>query len=164
MKRNNNNSEGVDGYQQWSSNAIEAPSRSGPNVIQLPRLENGTTHIWDTGPFHIILNVADTFQKCKNINRSSRWISCFLPSAITVFLLVCLITKCLIFLQVIRVFYIFVNEGSMTNAKVYQGPTMTKRLKSTALEPHLIISEVTNLFVTNYVQTCFQRIKFLRHV
>ena len=76
----------------------------------------------------------------------------------------CLITKCLIFLQVIRVFYIFVNEGSMTNAEVYQGPTMTKRLKSTALEPHLIISEVTNLFVTNYVQTCFQRIKFLRHV
>ena len=76
----------------------------------------------------------------------------------------CLITKCLIFLQVIRVFYIFVDEGSMTNAKVYQGSTITKRLKSTALEPHLIISEVSHMFVTNYVQTCFQWIKLLRHV
>jgi len=52
----------------------------------------------------------------------------------------------------------------MTNAKVYQGSTMTKRLMSTALEPHLTISEVTHMFVTNYVQTCFQRIKLLRHV
>ena len=58
----------------------------------------------------------------------------------------CLITKCLIFLQVIRVFYIFVDEGSMTNAKVYQGSTMTKKLKSTALEPHL-----NNLWSMPYV-------------
>jgi len=36
-------------------------------------------------------------------------------------MLKCLITKILIFLQVIRVFCIFVNGGSMTNAKVYQG-------------------------------------------
>jgi len=85
-------------------------------------------------------------------------------SAITVYLVVCLITKCLIFLQVIRVFYIFVNECSKTNAKVFKGSTMTKRLKSTALEPHLIIFEVSHTFVTNYVQTCFQWIKFLRHV
>jgi len=47
-------------------------SRSGPDVFQLPRLENGTKHIWDTDPFSEILNVADAFQKCKNkINRSS---------------------------------------------------------------------------------------------
>ena len=38
----------------------------------------------------------------------------------------CLITKCLIYLEAIRVFYIFVSEGSMTNAKVYQGSTMAK--------------------------------------
>jgi len=58
----------------------------------------------------------------------------------------CLITKCLIFLQVIRVFYIFVDEGSMTNAKVFQVSTMTKKLKSTALEPHL-----NNLWSKPYV-------------
>ena len=51
----------------------------------------------------------------------------------------------------------------MTNAKVYQGSTMTKRLNSTALEPHLIIPEVSHMFVTNYNETCFQRIKLLRH-
>jgi len=45
VKRNNNNSEGVDGNEQCSSNVKEAPLRSGPHVIQLPGLENGTTHI-----------------------------------------------------------------------------------------------------------------------
>jgi len=42
--------------------------RNWPNVIQLPKLEHGTTHIWDMGSFCHILNVAvaDTFQKCKN--------------------------------------------------------------------------------------------------
>jgi len=39
----------------------------------------------------------------------------------TVYLLKYLITKYLIFLQVTRVFQIFVNGSSMTNAKVYQG-------------------------------------------
>jgi len=33
---------------------------------QLPKLENGTTHISDTSSFRQILNVADIFQKCKN--------------------------------------------------------------------------------------------------
>jgi len=66
-----------------------------------------------------ILNVADTFQKCKN-NRVIKFLA-FLTSVITVYLLKCRITKDLIFLQVIRVFKIFVNGGSMTNAEVYQG-------------------------------------------
>jgi len=52
----------------------------------------------------------------------------------------------LIFLQANRVFYIFVDEGSMTNTKVYQGSTMKKRLESTALEPHL-----NNLWSKPYV-------------
>jgi len=39
VKRNNNNSEGVDGNEQLHL------IRSGLNVIQLPKLENGTTHI-----------------------------------------------------------------------------------------------------------------------
>jgi len=51
----------------------------------------------------------------------SHQISCFLTSVITVSLLKCLITKYLIFLQVIRVFKIFVDGGSMRNAKVYRG-------------------------------------------
>ena len=50
----------------------------------------------------------------------------------------------------------------MTNTKVYQGSTMKKRLKSTALESHSIISEVSHMFVTNYVQTWFQGIKLHR--
>jgi len=67
VKRNNNNSEGVDGkmssvVQMQKSHQI----RSAPNVIQLPKLENRTTHICDMSSFCQTLNVADTFQKCKN--------------------------------------------------------------------------------------------------
>jgi len=40
VERNNNNSKGVDRNEQCSSNLKDAP-----NVIQLPNLENGTTHI-----------------------------------------------------------------------------------------------------------------------
>jgi len=85
-------------------------------------------------PHDHILNVAATFQKCKN-NRVIK-ISCFLTSVITVYLLKRLATKYLIFLQVICCFLIFVNGGSMKNAKAYQVSAMTKRLKSTDL--HLL--------------------------
>jgi len=52
----------------------------------------------------------------------SREMSCFSTSVINNFLFVEVsITKYLIFWQVIRVFQIFVNGVSMTNAKVYQG-------------------------------------------
>jgi len=44
----------------------------------------------------------------------------------------CLITKYSIFLQVIYVVF-FANGGSVTNAQVYQGSMMAKRLKSTDL-------------------------------
>jgi len=43
--KGNNNSEGVDGNEQCSSNVKEAPNPKRPDVIQLPKLENGTTHI-----------------------------------------------------------------------------------------------------------------------
>jgi len=43
--KRNNNSEGVDGNEQCSSNVKEAPNQSEPDVIQLPKLENRTTHI-----------------------------------------------------------------------------------------------------------------------
>jgi len=50
VKRNNNNSEGVDGNdEQYSSNVKEALPPKRRSGIQLPRLENGTTRIWDTG-------------------------------------------------------------------------------------------------------------------
>jgi len=54
-------------------------------------------------------------------------------------MLKCLITKYLIFLQVIRVFQFF-NGGSMTNAKVYQGFHDDKRLKSTVLHQQNILT------------------------
>ena len=45
------------------SNVVQMQKRhliwTRPNVIQLPKLENVTTHIWDMGPFCQILNVAD---------------------------------------------------------------------------------------------------------
>jgi len=43
--KQHNNSEGVDGNEQCSSNVKEAPNQSGPNVFQLPKSENGTTHL-----------------------------------------------------------------------------------------------------------------------
>jgi len=46
VKRNNNNSEGVDGNdEQYSSNVKEALPPKRRSGIQLPRLENGTTRI-----------------------------------------------------------------------------------------------------------------------
>jgi len=102
VKRNNNSSEGVDGNGAMYFKCKRRLIHSGPNEFQLSKLENGTTHIWDTGSFCEILNVAHTFQKCRN-NRVITFLA-FLTSVISVYLLKCLITKYLIFLQVIRVF------------------------------------------------------------
>ena len=66
VKRNNNNSESVDGDEQCSSNVQVAPNPKRTNVIQLSKLGNGTTHISDTSSFFQILNLADPFQKCNN--------------------------------------------------------------------------------------------------
>jgi len=66
VKRNNNNSEGVDGKEQCSSNVKEAPvpKRTKYNSIAKARKWNDTYLRY--GSFCLILNVADTFQKCKN--------------------------------------------------------------------------------------------------
>jgi len=47
VKRNNNTNEGVDGNEQYTVLQMQKRYllRSGPNVIQLPKLENGMTHI-----------------------------------------------------------------------------------------------------------------------
>ena len=166
VKRNNNNSEGVDGYQQCSSNAIEAPEpkRTKCNSVAKVRKWDDTyltygSFLWNSECSRYVPEMQEQHQSIESLN----------------FLLFTFCYNCL-FVDVSNnkmfdfltsnscFFYIFVNEGSMTNAKVYQGSTMTKRLKSTALEPHFIISEVSHMFVTNCVQTCFQWTKFLRHV
>jgi len=85
----------------------------------------------------------------------SHWISCFLTSVVTVYLLKCLITTYLIFLQVIRVFFIFVNGAPWQTGKYIKGSAMTKRLKSTGVkywvlwpwsQQNLVKSRVGNLW------------------
>jgi len=87
------------------------------------------THIWDTGSFCEIWNVADTIQKCKK-NRVITFLA-FLTSVITVCLLKCLITKYLIFIQIIRVFKFLLMGVPWQTRKYIRGSMMTKRLKST---------------------------------
>jgi len=103
VKRNNNNSECVDGKEQCSSNVKETSDPQRAKCISTVKVRKwDDTHLRDTGSFCEILNVAHTFQKCKN-NRVITFLA-FLTSVITVYLLMCVITKYLIFLQVIRVF------------------------------------------------------------
>ena len=51
VKRNNNNSEGVDGNEQCSSNVKEAPDPKRTKCNAIAKFENGTTHISDGGSF-----------------------------------------------------------------------------------------------------------------
>ena len=57
VKRNNDNSEGVDGNEQCGSNVKEAPDPKRTKCNSTAKLENGTTHTWDTGSFCEVLNV-----------------------------------------------------------------------------------------------------------
>jgi len=69
VKRNNNNSEGVDGNEQCSSNVKEAPNPklTECNAIATVRKWNGTYFRYGFFlPDDQILNAADTFHKCKN--------------------------------------------------------------------------------------------------
>jgi len=45
VKRNNNNSEGVDGDKQCSSNVKKAPPPNQTKCNQFQKLENGMTHV-----------------------------------------------------------------------------------------------------------------------
>jgi len=100
VKRNIYNSEGVNGNEQCSSNVKEAPppKRTKFNSIDKVRKWDDVFEIRDDQ----ILNVAATFKKCKH-NRVVKYLA-FLSFVITAYLLKCLITKYLIFLQVIRVY------------------------------------------------------------
>jgi len=104
VKRNICSSEGVDGNERCSSNAKEAPppKRTKFNSIDKVRKWDNVFEIRVHLPNDQILKVAATFKKCK-YNRVVKYLA-FLSSVITAYLLKSLITKYLIFLQVIRVY------------------------------------------------------------
>ena len=84
VKWNNNNSGGVDGSEQCSSKVKEAPRRSEPNVIQLGKLENGTTLTWDAVPFGGWPKSECSRYIQEMQEQTSHLISCILTSVITV--------------------------------------------------------------------------------
>ena len=79
MKRNNNNSEGVDGNEQCSSNVKEAPNPKQTKCNSIAKVR-----IWGDAyltcrfflPDDQILNVAATFNKCKN-NRVIKFLAVY---------------------------------------------------------------------------------------
>jgi len=69
MKRNTNNSESVDGNEQFSSNVKEAPSPTRTKCNSIAKVTKCDDTYLRYGlflPDDQILNVAATFQKCKN--------------------------------------------------------------------------------------------------
>ena len=66
MQRNNNNSEGVDGNEQCSSNVKEAPNLKWIKYNSIAKLRKWDNTYLIQGSFYQILNVGDAFQKCKN--------------------------------------------------------------------------------------------------
>jgi len=69
VKRNNNNSEGVDGNEQCSSNVKEAPPPKRTTCNSIARVRKWDNTYLKYGfflPDDQILNVAATFKKCKN--------------------------------------------------------------------------------------------------
>jgi len=93
VKRNNNNSKGVDGNEQCSSNVEEAPNPKQTKCKSIAKVGKWDNTYFRYGfllPDDQILNVAATIQKCKN-NRVIKFLA--FTSAITVYLLKCLIMK-----------------------------------------------------------------------
>jgi len=69
VKRNNNNSEGVDGNEQCSSNVKEAPDPKRIKCNSIVKIRKWDDTYFRCGfflPDDQILNVAAAFQKCKN--------------------------------------------------------------------------------------------------
>jgi len=69
VKRNNNNSEGVDGNEQCSSNVKETPDPKWTKCNSIARIRKWDDTYFRYGfflPDDEILNVAAKFQKCKN--------------------------------------------------------------------------------------------------
>jgi len=116
VKRNNNNSEGVDGNECCSLNVKDAPPprRTKCDSIAKVRKWDGTYGFFL--PDDQILNVAATFNKRKN-NRVSKYFLLFNFCNNYLFVKV---SNNEIF-TFLRVFKKIVNGGSMTNAEVCQG-------------------------------------------
>jgi len=69
VKRNNNNSEDVDGNEQCSSNVKEAPNPKRTKCNPIAKVRKWDDTYLRYGfflPDDQIMNVASTFQKCKN--------------------------------------------------------------------------------------------------
>jgi len=69
VKRNNNNSEGVDGNEQCSSNVKEAPDPKRSKCNSIAKIREWDDTYFRYGfflPDDQILNVAAKIQKCKN--------------------------------------------------------------------------------------------------
>jgi len=69
VKRNNNNSEGVDGNEQCSSNVKEAPDPKQTKCNSIAKIRKWDDKYFGYGfflPDDQILNVAPKFQPCKN--------------------------------------------------------------------------------------------------
>jgi len=84
----------------------------------LPKLENGTTYILDRGSLCQILNLVDTFQKCKNNQVINLLLFNFCNNSL--FIEVSNNEK-FDFLTSNLFSLIVVNGGSITNTQVYQG-------------------------------------------
>jgi len=135
VKWNSNNSEGVDDNEQCSSNVKEAPDpkRTKCNSIAKIRQWDDTYfRRWFFLPDDQILNVAAKFQKCKKSESLSLLLFKFCNHCSFVELSD---NEILDFLQVIRVFQVFVNGVPWQTLKYIRGSSMTKRLKSTVLQP-----------------------------
>jgi len=91
MKRNNNNIEGVDGIEQCSSNGKEAPNpkRTKCNSIAEVRKRNDAYL-----RYGFFLPNSECSRYIPEIQEQPRhYVSCFLTSVITVYLLKCLIWR-----------------------------------------------------------------------
>ena len=128
MERNNN-SEGVAGNEQCSSNVKEAPNPKRAKCNSTAKLRN-----WDDAHLRYGFCLGN-FECSRYIpgmqEQPSHSIFWFLSSVITVYLLKCLIKIYLIFLQVIRVFKFLLMGVPWQTRKYIKGSMMTKSLKST---------------------------------
>jgi len=133
VKRNNNNSEGVDGNEQFSSNVKEAPNLKRTKCNSIAKVTKWDDTYLRCGfflPDDQILNVAATFQKCKN-NRVYKFLAFSLCNN-------CLFVEVsnneIFYFLTSRFFLFFLMGVPWQTRKYIRGFTMTKSLKSTGLD------------------------------
>ena len=129
VKRNNNNSEGVDGNEQCSPNVKEAPN---PKRTKC----NSTAKVRKWDDTHLRYGFFLRNFECSRYipemqEQPSHQIFWFLTFVITVYLLKCLIREYLIFLQVISIIKFLLMGVPWQTRKYIRGSMITKSLKST---------------------------------